>query len=141
MVVMAPIWLLAQGNPFEKMQQHLGRPTSVWELVVLLLLVVAAASIWAVLWAWERQRQPQQVKPQPERRTLAQQLCEAHGLSSDDAGMLTDLAARLQLSDPMLLFVDPRLLEQIASTDDPAASSARSLGQRLFAGEFSPVAS
>ncbi len=139
---MVPIWLLAQGNPFERMQQHLGRPTSVWELVVLLLLVVAAASIWALLWAWERQRQPQQqARPQPERRTLAQQLSEAHALSPEDARTLADLAVKLQLPDPVMLFVDPRLLEKIATTDDPAAASARLLGQRLFAGEFSPVAS
>lgn len=126
-------------NPFELMQRHLTRPTSTRELGYLFLFVVATGAIWAGLYIWDRQRRLPGT-PQRDRRPLLERLTEVHALSEEQVRSLTELAQRRSLADPLVLFVDPRILESAVETDPARADLWRQLGVLLFGKEFSPAA-
>lgn len=126
-------------NPFELMQRHLTRPTSARELGILFLFVLAIAAIWAGLYIWEKQRRLP-ATPRRDRRPLLEQLSDVHALSEEQVRSLSELAQRRSLADPLVLFVDPRILETAVETDPSRADMWRRLGTLLFGPEFSPSA-
>jgi hypothetical protein len=59
-----------------------------------------------------------------------------HELAGADALRLQQLSRLAGLRDPLLLFVDPRLLE--AATDGPEGGEYARIGQQLFGDAFQP---
>lgn len=133
-------WLggvLAAGNPFELMRDHLSRPTSIWEFSAVLLFLAAAAGVWALLWLLEQHRGHAEAPPVVDTRTMLQQLGDAHQLSPEELAQIQAVAKERNLSDAGLLFVDPRLWEQMAAEQNSSRSEwARRLGSRLFGNDF-----
>lgn len=82
-----------------------------------LLFGLAILLVWGTLYLWERRNLWLQRTPAAEHRTLFEQLCEAQELSNSDRERLQSHAQRLQLADPSLLFIDPRILESLAASD------------------------
>ncbi|MDX1970144.1 MAG: hypothetical protein SFV23_23420 [Planctomycetaceae bacterium] len=82
-----------------------------------LLFGLAILIVWGVLYLWERRNLWLQRTQATEHRTLFDQLCDAQELSAADRERLQSHARRLQLADPSLLFIDPRILESLAASD------------------------
>ena len=69
------------------------------------------------------------------------EICMAHGLSSDHKRRLLAGAAELNLDSPALLFVDSALLHNLAASEHKDASEFRQLADRLFPLESESTAS
>jgi|GEM_PF-2987493 len=133
------VW--GQMNPFERTRDYMNQPISFRGVGFLLVLAIAAATVWMILYWWEHRRE------HLPRRTVIESifhnLCQVHGLSDTMIRQLEALARELSLNDPALLFVDPRPIEQrlAHATVDGAADGAawQELGTRLFGQHFQPA--
>jgi len=98
-------------------------------------LAVAIALMWAGLWCWSLRSAGRSRRRDPLVTSPWQKLCQVHGVSNVDVIRLNGLCRATGVADPLLLFVDPRLLEQAAKGDHEPGEYAR-LGQQLFAELF-----
>lgn len=129
------VW--GQMNPFERTREYMNQPISTQGLGFLLVLVIAAVTVWIILYWWEHRQQ------QNPRRTVIESifknLCAVHGLSVTMVRQLEALATELKLSDPALLFVDPRLIEQRTADLSDDREFWQDLGTKLFGQHFQPA--
>jgi hypothetical protein len=108
------------------------------------VLAVLLASLWGTLWWWST-RGTRWLNRRPPRRGKAplplwRRLCEAHHLSAVEVQRLQALAHECQIGEPLLLFVDPRWLEQSLAGGAADAAILAELGRKLFGEEFHAAA-
>jgi hypothetical protein len=126
--------LLAEASPFESIQKHLNRPLTTEITPLLLVMVLGVAAVWVGLLLIDRWRQGPPREPVEDRRTLFRRLADDHGLTAEEARLLSTWSAALP--EPSLLFVDPRLLETHAARHPEAAERATQIGRKLFGPDF-----
>ena len=102
-------------------------------------IVGAIALVWTGLWWWSIRSARRNSRREHVPLSPWQKLCQVHRVSNVDAIRLNALCRTMGASDPLLLFVDPRLLEQAARGDQEPGEFAR-LGQQLFGEVFHPEA-
>ncbi len=125
-------FLWAQAVPQEAAAPAAGARSGLpaWSYGVWLGLGIVV--VWTLLYLWERRHRWLHNAPTVGRRTLFQQLCDAQRISTADEERLEAHAQRLQLADPALLFIDPRLLESLAAADP----RDQRLGVQIFGSVF-----
>jgi hypothetical protein len=107
-----------------------------WQTRELLVAVVATITlVWIVLWWCSTRTAQRQARQSAKPLTLWEKLCEAHHLSWSDSERLARLADTAGVANPLMLFVDPRVLENAAGSDPDASR----LGLRLFGDAFQPA--
>lgn len=135
MFLPAQAWgVFAEVSPFESIQRHLNRPVMSQITPVLLLMIVGVAAIWAVLYLVDRVQRVLPQRPVDDRPAVFRRLAAEHGLSAEETRLLMSWGAALP--DPVLLFVDPRLLEEHAARQPETAEAAVRLGRKLFDSAF-----
>lgn len=110
-----------------------------WGLVLLLMLGLVGL-IWLFVFVCgvlTRRAERRPVRQQ----VLLEELCAAHRLEPDDVALLNAAAQRTAARDPLLLFLDPRLLERLATPPQARAADFERLGRRLFGPLFEPAPS
>ncbi|MBI1345599.1 hypothetical protein GC163_04860 [bacterium] len=132
------VW--GQMNPFEATREYMNQPVSYQGLGYLLVLIIAAATVWMILYWWE-QRNEKLAARSTSLESLFVGLCRRHELTPAHVQHLQTLAEQRKLSDPALVFVDPRYLECQAAVLSPERDQWLELGYRLFGEHFHAVAS
>lgn len=100
---------------------------------ILGLLLVWLVLLWSGLWWWSRR---QALKRRPVALSLWQRLCQVHALTDAETQRLEALAREHQLTEPLLLWIDPRWLERSLEKSPPDAASLEQLGQKLYGSAF-----
>jgi hypothetical protein len=103
---------------------------------VIAIVCLLASVLGAGVWWWSDRRLRASEPPDCAPITLWGCLCKAHDLSSDESARLMELSHSAGLTDPCLVFVDPRCLQQAAAANDGAAPEFAHLGRRLFGDLF-----
>jgi hypothetical protein len=106
-------------------------PIAIW----LLLMLAAVAAVWAALFLWDRRRK-RALPTTATSQSLFKQLSAVHRLSPDEVQLVEAAARKLSRTDPLPLFVDPTLWEQLAAADSDPSRRYAALGVRLFGREF-----
>ena len=136
--VLDNVALIAAGNrPFGQW----GNRSQQMETDLFSLLVVLAGMLVLVFFAWGfsywQKRRESRVVDSP--RALFKELCAAHSLDRADRELLYEIAQWHQLTDPVQLFVEPRLFQPRAMHQDLDCDlEVQELQTRLFSVESAP---
>lgn len=87
-----------------------GIPLTWWITVTAFVLTACALTYVAVYWPRHQAAARAGLSPAPP--STFEDLTAAHDLTEEDRSLLQQAAARLELSQPLLLFVNPDLLDQ-----------------------------
>jgi hypothetical protein len=98
---------------------------------VWLIIVLAIALLWLVLYLWARSRKPRS-QAGTDREGLFAQLCDLHKLSKSDRQLLRSVAKAQRIDQPALAFVNPNLLLKYVEASPRATLDALELADRLF---------
>lgn len=115
----------------------MNQPFSYQGLGALLVLAIAAATVWLILYWWERRHDQRPVQPSLE--SVFTKLCAAHELDEAMTVQLETLARDRKISDPAVLFIDPRPMEQRAIETASDHEVWLELGRKLFGDVFHPA--
>lgn len=126
-------WIMAESEAIRAVSRWLQRGALSDGTTLFLLTGGAILLVWIGLYAWEwaRRRTP---RPLTGAHALFHELCLAHRLSVAEEDLLSRAAERRRLAQPGLLFVDPRILGELAQSAKPEAAEYRRLAERLFGG-------
>jgi len=123
--------LLGQANPFEAVGRYLHSWNPGLDLVHLAVISGAGVLIWAtVTWFEQARVQHQQNASTP--RALFATLCRAHHLRRSDRRLLSRAVATAPSANHCDIFVDPRILQNLARGSGPDAAAYGDLLHRLF---------
>ena len=99
-----------------------------WPLLVAFALI---AFFWTLLYLWDQFQRRRRSRPQ-KAESLLRELCKAHKLSYFDQQLLAEVAVQRGLKHPGQLFVDRRLLTELAESPNPHAARLAKLSEKLF---------
>ncbi|NOX55932.1 MAG: hypothetical protein GXP27_16110 [Planctomycetes bacterium] len=99
-----------------------------WPLLVAFALI---AFFWILLYLWDQFQRRRRSRPQ-KAESLLQELCKAHKLSYFEQQLLAEAAAQQGLKHPGQLFVDRRLLAELAKPPNPHAARLTKLSEKLL---------
>jgi hypothetical protein len=112
----------------------LGSPSArigAW-MVGLIVVLGAAWGASIISGAMRRKQRAKQSTSSKKCKDVFDEICQAHGLSSEEKRQLRGAATILDLLSPALLFVDSGLLNKLATSDRDDAGEFRKLANRLF---------
>lgn len=123
--------ILAQSHPFEAVGRYLHSWNPGLDLVHLAVISGAGVLIWAtVTWFEQARVQHQQNASTP--RALFATLCRTHHLRRGDRRLLAQAVVHAPSANQCDIFVDPRILQNLAQGTGPDAAAYRDLLHRLF---------
>jgi len=122
-------WSLLANNG-QAAWEYLQRSGSLKHNLPLVGAFVAIALFWLLLYWWDQR----QVARRPARKeaSLLEELFAAHRLSHAERHTLLSVAARCQLEEPAVLFVDRRLWQSLLNEKSHRPSAVERLYVKLF---------
>jgi hypothetical protein len=123
---------LATVDVVEAVSRYLNRSGSTRENLLFLAFALIIAAIWITLFLLEKWRKSRSESQTPPARSVFDELCEAHRLSTQDVALLLDAAHECRVPTPAFLFVQPDHLDRLSSDARPKAAVYRQLRERLF---------
>jgi hypothetical protein len=128
---MTGLALLANIEAYRAAGRYIRQGPSLQDNGILVVTVLAIALFWTGLYLWDRHRKST-VRLLTGPRGLFQELCQVHRLSPTDQALLSKAADRKQLDQPAVIFVDPRILSEFATSPHPEAADYARLSEKLF---------
>ena len=125
--------VLANADAFEASRRYLQRSSSPREYALILGALGLIILFWAALIYWDRIR-ARFTQRTHDPKSLFLELCHAHGLSSMERSLAWHAANLKGLPQPATVFVDQKILAELAAADGPHAAELGGLRQRLFGG-------
>ena len=130
--------LLAAGPDF--LQSPAARMAS-WAVGMLFVLGIAWGAYMLADSIKRKKRVQKKASIKKKPGNVFDEICTAHGLAGDQKRHLLAGATELKLESPALLFVDPALLNALATSGHNDADEFRQLADRLFPSESALIAS
>lgn len=103
-------------------------------LVGVAVLIALGWSLYPVVKRHLEQRRGAAIPaPAPPRKSVFVELCDRHDLNSEERSLLSEAAQAGSVESPALLFVNPALLDALATAQPELADRCQALRERLFA--------
>ena len=128
---MGNFWLWAVADLGDAFRRHSERSNSLSENWIVFGLIGGIVLLWLALNVWEKYRKRASGKGSSPKSLFAE-LCHVHQLSRVERALLQKTVEQLGLSQPAFVFVEPRLLMEMADNSETEPRAFSALGRKLF---------
>jgi hypothetical protein len=127
-------WVIL-ANVGEALSRYMRQSTSTQRGGIWGFALLAVILFWVGIYVWDERSKRVKI-PEEKSESLFQQLCKTHRLNQQQRTKLLTAAKQCELAEPAVVFVDPKVLSQLAGDDSGESRAYAELGQQLFGSAF-----